>query len=179
MRSFFHSWRRKVGCITLVMACAMTTVWVRSLSWEDDLSLRVSDCDVLFIETYDVGICGWWVWESQPLLLDDVVYSSDRFTWTSQHAPQWGRSSPRLDELKERRWLGFSTLRETEATVKFQAVMVPYVFPAMLLTILSAWLLLWTPRTRTAVRMPPGIDSLLSPTLEEGTHGRCFNPKMS
>lgn len=152
------------------MACAMTSIWVRSLLWEDDLSLRVSDRDVIFIQTYDVGICGWWVWESQSLVLDDVVYMSDRFTWTSQRAPQLGRSSPRLDELKVRRWLGFSSLRETEATVKFQAVLVPYVLPVVLFTMLSVWLLLWIPRNRAVpARVPPGMDSLAT---TEKTHSR-------
>lgn len=31
MREFFRGWRRKVGCVTLVMACVLTTGWVRSI----------------------------------------------------------------------------------------------------------------------------------------------------
>ena len=31
MRDFFKGWRRKVGCITLVMACLLISGWLRSL----------------------------------------------------------------------------------------------------------------------------------------------------
>jgi len=30
MSSFFHGWRRKIGCVTLVMAAAVTCAWTRS-----------------------------------------------------------------------------------------------------------------------------------------------------
>lgn len=32
MLTFFHGWRRKTGCITLVMACALCPLWFRSLT---------------------------------------------------------------------------------------------------------------------------------------------------
>jgi len=30
MREFFHGWRRKIGVVTLVMACVLMVGWVRS-----------------------------------------------------------------------------------------------------------------------------------------------------
>lgn len=30
MRTFFHGWRRMLGCLTLVMACLLMGVWMRS-----------------------------------------------------------------------------------------------------------------------------------------------------
>ena len=35
MREFFRGWRRKAGCISLVMALALMGVWIRSLSVMD------------------------------------------------------------------------------------------------------------------------------------------------
>ena len=32
MREFFRGWRRKVGCVTLVMACALALNWAASYS---------------------------------------------------------------------------------------------------------------------------------------------------
>ena len=32
MGDFFHGWRRKVGCVTLVMACALALHWAGSYS---------------------------------------------------------------------------------------------------------------------------------------------------
>jgi len=39
MREFFHGWRRKAGCVALVMACLFMAGWVRSLSRIDLLTL--------------------------------------------------------------------------------------------------------------------------------------------
>jgi len=35
MRAFFSGWRRKIGCVTLLMALAFMGGWVRSLSDTD------------------------------------------------------------------------------------------------------------------------------------------------
>jgi hypothetical protein len=35
MRDFFKPWRRKAGCVTLVMACLFAAGWVRSRSFHD------------------------------------------------------------------------------------------------------------------------------------------------
>ena len=35
MREFFHGWRRKVGCVTSLMALAFTAGWVRSCTSTD------------------------------------------------------------------------------------------------------------------------------------------------
>lgn len=35
MRDFFHGWRRKLGCVTLLMAAALMMAWMRSLLVED------------------------------------------------------------------------------------------------------------------------------------------------
>ena len=43
MKDFFHGWRRKAGCVTLVMALAVTGAWVRSNIVEDDLSFLYPD----------------------------------------------------------------------------------------------------------------------------------------
>ena len=39
MGSFFHSWRRKAGCVSLVMALVFTIGWVRGLIYVDVLTL--------------------------------------------------------------------------------------------------------------------------------------------
>ena len=41
MREFFQGWRRKVGVVTLVMACVLTAGWVRSFLIRDILSINV------------------------------------------------------------------------------------------------------------------------------------------
>jgi len=39
MREFFHGWRRKVGCVALVMAVA----WMRSQQMRDSLQVRIAE----------------------------------------------------------------------------------------------------------------------------------------
>jgi hypothetical protein len=39
MREFFRGWRRKVGCATLVMACLVIALWIRSIYFVDELRL--------------------------------------------------------------------------------------------------------------------------------------------
>jgi hypothetical protein len=40
MREFFTGWRRRIGCITLLMAVVVTVAWVRSLFIGDYMLLR-------------------------------------------------------------------------------------------------------------------------------------------
>lgn len=35
MLTFFHGWRRKAGCVALVMACVFMAAWVRSIQYQD------------------------------------------------------------------------------------------------------------------------------------------------
>jgi len=35
MRDFFHGWRRKAGCVALVMACLFMAGWIRSRMFGD------------------------------------------------------------------------------------------------------------------------------------------------
>ena len=37
MRDFFRGWMRKAGCVTLVMACVLTSAWLRSFSGYEQL----------------------------------------------------------------------------------------------------------------------------------------------
>lgn len=44
MREFFNDWRRKAGCVALVMACVVAGMWLRSqfyydgvISWDNEV----------------------------------------------------------------------------------------------------------------------------------------------
>ena len=41
MVEFFRGWRRKVGCVTLVVACLLTAAWFRSRSEMDRLTFSL------------------------------------------------------------------------------------------------------------------------------------------
>ena len=63
MREFFRGWRRKVGCVTLVIACVLAAMWLRSFivgdEWfyvlgEQQYMLLSSDGRV-FLSSWDVN----------------------------------------------------------------------------------------------------------------------------
>jgi len=93
MSEFFHGWRRKAGCVTLVMASAICGVWTRSLYV----------CDRFWIPSHFLGSgggCAWWMrmppgnrwsWESKES--DRVLSLSPaahwNFGWDHWSVPYW------------------------------------------------------------------------------------------
>jgi hypothetical protein len=76
MREFFRGWRRKVGCVTLLLACMFTTCWVRSLTKWDEVNLDRGLGHIDAVESHAGEIrClrwhGWvsrrkWTWQTTP-----------------------------------------------------------------------------------------------------------------
>lgn len=49
MREFFRGWRRKMGCVTLVMACALMGLWLRSGVIDDLISFEYAGVDYMVL----------------------------------------------------------------------------------------------------------------------------------
>lgn len=43
MSTFFHGWRRKLGCALLLLACMFTVLWVRSCLVIDNFAVQIGD----------------------------------------------------------------------------------------------------------------------------------------
>jgi hypothetical protein len=123
MREFFHGWRRKIGCLALVMACIVSVLWVRSLLIEDVVvffnGFRHQTVDSLNGDVY---------WDSQI----EWTFDPGWFTWFT-----YDLRDPRLLEASLASWEGGESMR------------IPYWSVAVPLTLLSAYLILWKPRRRT------------------------------
>lgn len=52
MREFFYGWRRKVGCVTLVMALLFVGAWIRSLNNFDVINCPLG-------QEYAIAITSW------------------------------------------------------------------------------------------------------------------------
>lgn len=134
MHEFFHGWRRKLGCITLVMALVIMAWWARSYVVRDVITTAP-----LFGKGHtlssDVGELQWVSWRA----------NSPR----SQFPAGWRSQGLRYTKLPKLRWF---------RQVKFQMVTVSlagtnaegfatshwlFVIP---LTLLSGYLILWRPR---------------------------------
>ena len=126
MKDFFHGWRRKAGCVTLVMASAVTMMWARGY---------------LYIDWIQVGY-------RRRLALRFWAGSVDCMSWTAepdlpQHFVMWDSDelpAPALSELME--FLQYSLMKNNIAV---QASTVPLWPIAVSLTLLSVYLLLSKP----------------------------------
>ena len=47
MHAFFKSWRRKAGCIALLIACVFSGIWLRSIRTFDEVFIRFGNANYL------------------------------------------------------------------------------------------------------------------------------------
>jgi hypothetical protein len=48
MREIFRGWRRKIGCVMLVMTCVVTISWVRSCIQDESAFIRINRLALFF-----------------------------------------------------------------------------------------------------------------------------------
>lgn len=155
MHTFFHGWRRKAGVITLMVACGLMGMWIRSLVCCD--SLR-----------FDLGVGRTARLTSANQSLGLVMQFSEDLNWiegtvaTTDCLPAWESTS-----ITERgafedegidwdyRWHGFGRGRKLSfsglvfwSDIQYQYWVLPCWSVAPPLTLLSAYLMLWKPRKR-------------------------------
>lgn len=163
MREFFHSWRRQVGCIALVIALVAMTGWIRSLT-QFDL------CNCPFGPNYAVAMTSWksaiairagwalddpwteYVWDTRDYdnwgYEDSPESSNYRFT---QPIPDGSGCFVTWYLLGKEGGIGLSPLDQRPYCYMVFAI-VPYWSVTFPLTLLSAYLILWNPRKK------PGPD---------------------
>ena len=125
MREFFKPWRRRIGCVTLMIACGLSIAWLSSEI--------VNDC-VYFAPTNgilsDRGRLHWW-------RIDEGILPPNR------KAEMWINS--------EGYWVqGLGQIHEVKPVLS-----VSYWSMAVPVTLISAYLLLWQPRTKPSINAQP------------------------
>lgn len=156
MREFFRPLRRKIGVLTLVVACLLTSAWVRSLKTIDSFStvrgwngykwesvdgrveLRVIDLKKISISRG---------FESQPLgrrrLIHEAIAKLIKEAKQRLQDLQQSKESLTPSEFQEQESTAKRILRELQGTLPFCAV--PYWSIVIPLILLSFWLMLSTP----------------------------------
>ena len=62
MREYFRGWRRKAGVVTLVVACLVTIVWMRSQYFCDVATVQYH---ARYHQAYSMnGRIIWWSWDA-------------------------------------------------------------------------------------------------------------------
>ena len=135
MGEFFHGWRRKIGVVTLVLACMFTAGWVRS----------VLISDVVRIHNHIFGskraVLSW------VRCIDAFTNKSyDYSTSTGEEADTWAS----IDARWSWNWCGVhigdgkNTRSKAYNSIAF--ALIPYWMLVVPLTLTSLWLLLTKPR---------------------------------
>jgi hypothetical protein len=157
MREFFQGWRRKVGVVTLLMALVLCGLWVRSLSTIDVLALPASLLNYTFVSGQgSFAATGNFVFN----LRQDSREENGRTILRVEI-----RQMAKQPNRKEFHWWKFngSEFRLFRSSSESNGVMpmVPYWSLVLPLTLLSAYLILWKPRT-TKLSDQPAISNLIS-----------------
>ncbi len=145
MHTFFHGWRRKAGVVTLVLACLLTSLWVRSLSIADEINVdRYGYMYALESKAGDICCLRWtgWVggtvtWQTSPHR-DGGAHSFDgvhRFSAGTNFGPDLSH-------------VGETGIYPPDRRATGQGFRISYSAFVLPLTLLSAYLILWKPRTR-------------------------------
>jgi hypothetical protein len=152
MGEFFTPWRRKAGCVTLVMACVFMAAWLRSLTTRDQITFgRVDALQAIG------SASGTFRWAG----LRPPLEAGSPFEWKTAAASkdddhdhywkQWGQGMGRMWTLHWRwGWAGFDfgagTSQSNAGTHHVERWSVPYWFLSSVPILLSAYLLLRKPR---------------------------------
>jgi len=123
MSAFFHGWRRKAACITLVMACVLVGAWIRSRNVRDALNWTFAGRQHMAVSTRER-----LAWAAFP-----YDSSNRRATPMNWYASEMLSPEGCVEVIDNRpRWE------------------IQYSFVALPLTLFSAYMILWKPRKRVA-----------------------------
>jgi hypothetical protein len=149
MREFFHGWRRKLGCVTLVMALVLMVGWMRTRVVQDGVSLRISEQLFYSIASRDGTLHLVRASYTEP------ITGAPFIKWYTMPRPDDGKHITQMPTMRWR-WqaakFGVGDLARPEVVFTFWIT--PFWFPTGLLTIVSAWLLLSKPRPRPTTPSP-------------------------
>ena len=126
MGDFFKGWRRKVGCVTLMMAAGLTGMWIRTLGGHDTFEVRLGDEEYKVVSSTD----GLW-YDTFRAEFPPTGFPIQRFEYRRDTV------SPPLEVIQ------FDEFRPL--------ILISHAFVVLPLILLSACLILW-PGKRPAKR---------------------------
>ena len=175
MGEFFHGWRRKVGVLTLVMACVLMGVWFRGQTIQDSYWFGFGIHDS-FLSGKHIATRGKVMHAMSSSARDGLVWerteyegvswfggwhTSDRFSFALFHPGGWDLAPD--SKLYHWQVFGFDVGKYENVNYgKYSFCRVSYSSIVLPLTLLSAWLLLSKPRKSTS-------DTITEPVLSKGT----------
>lgn len=138
MGDFFHGWRRKAGCVTLLLACVLLAGWIKSIWLQDDIEFRLPGGR--FLHTiHSVGQSVTWACH-----VSRGIHPVP-FSW--QSGPPSG-AFPDQPVVIDWQWNGIAVgnVRWEMTSDYIHFWRFPHLSVGIPLTLLSAYLILWKPR---------------------------------
>ena len=130
MREFFKGWQRKVGCVTLAMACAFTAVWFRSQVYWESIAVPFQGA-AYSLKSVHGALAISRVWYSDPEMLTSYPFGWASFKVGNDHLPN---ESFELTDVQGGARSG--TLRHQRLVISHLSIAIP-------LSVISACLILW------------------------------------
>lgn len=142
MREFFKPWRRKAGCVTLVMACVFMGVWVRSEITADWFYFSSGEFTNEGLISFRGNlICNRFRHSDKTGTPREVIVERGESVWEFLFAHQLSNDDP--FEWQQSWNICGICKRETAAPeFRLTALTIPYWSIVVPLTLLSAYLLL-------------------------------------
>jgi hypothetical protein len=140
MQTFFHGWRRKAGVAMLIMACVFAAGWTRSCFLSDDICFTLCGRGFDFNSEFcRMGFGVFW-----PDQRKDISPYFNRVSY--------GKKLSDIDYRSDCTFMGWSWYEGGTGKVGAKTIQwtIPYWTPAITLTLLSAYLILWKPRKRSS-----------------------------
>ena len=141
MSAFFKGWKKKIGVLTLVMACLAMAGWMRSLAVQDQICFRSRKHTMEFLQSFKNSISWHHFYndsEAGPLLLSKCYNKWDAF--------------PRFTDIRmsgDSDYFGFVMRTFSSNQANGYLLQIPYWSLVLPLTALAAYLLLKKPKTST------------------------------
>jgi len=152
MGGYFKPWRRKLGVVTLVMACVFAVGWVRSFRICDNIG--ISNGDRSYHQLFSCP--NWFGWVMVPCTKGTIPnwYQTSVHGWhTSNLDHRMREESPysMVHLHMEAKGRGYNWRYSDVSNPHF---IVPYPSVVITLTLISFWLLLSKPKTSTTKKIP-------------------------
>lgn len=152
MMEFFRGWKRKVGVVTLVMACVLAAGWVRSRSIEEWLLLHLTKPTLLQVRSSDQGL----------MLFAECVSDGKSDCYKDVRTFEYVRNDRRdigSHNYRIALYRGFGFDRKAYETQELEVIRMafPYWSITIPLTLISFWLLLSKPVKSTLKKTPEPI----------------------
>ena len=161
MGDFFHGWRRKAGCVTLLMACVMMCGWVRSRTTCDFISFFGSDRKALHdLSSTRMGLMYMRTDQDFTGQTKSITFATR--TWNPARVTDYLLGTEmnwRIDSCGFR--FGKSVHRGPYSIANLTAWIIPYWSIVIPLTAISACLLLTKPRKSSQKK-------IIEPTVSDG-----------